>query len=57
VGGDDDRGSEAVERCEQTHQPVGHLGIHVSRRLVGHEQFGSIDHRACDRHALLFTAR
>ena len=39
---DDHRGAEPVERGEQAHQAVGHVGIDIAGRLVGDEQFGRL---------------
>ncbi len=38
-------------------QPLRHLGIHITRRLIRDEQVGPVDHRTRDRDPLLFAAR
>jgi hypothetical protein len=53
----DDRRSEPIERCEQTHEAIGHLCINVARRLIRHQELGAVDNRASDRDALLLAAR
>ena len=56
VGRHDDRRAEPVERGEQTHQAVRHVGIDIAGRLVGNEQLGPVDHRPGDGDALLLPA-
>ena len=56
MGGDDDGRAQLVERIEQMKQPFRHFRIDVAGRFVGDQQFRPGDHRAGDRHALLFAA-
>ncbi|CCF21146.1 protein of unknown function [Pseudorhizobium banfieldiae] len=55
MGCDHDSGAQTVEFEEEREKPLGHGRIDVARRLVGQQDFGTIDQGAGDRRALLLS--
>ena len=56
VGGDDDRGPQAVELDEEAQETARHLRVDVAGRLVGEQQLRLVDDGAGNGGALLLAA-